>query len=124
MAAAGLRPLRKTLEVCAGELAELSRLADRLQTTVAMLGAGAGQPRAELLTECQSADVLHQRIAGLALFMARLAKAAPEGALIDAAGSAGCLTLAEQAARLGGLRRAADIAAEAGPSGELELFDG
>ena len=122
MGAAGLRPLDQTLDVCAAELAELARMADRLQTTVAVLSAGA--PRVELLTECQSADLLYQRIAGLAVFMARLAGVAPNDTLIDAPGAAGCLPLADQAVRLGGLRRVGDQIPHPAPSGDMELFDG
>jgi hypothetical protein len=105
--------LGATLRNVAQELAEARALALRLEALVASLADHAG---AADVADCQAADMLTQRLDGLAVYVGALAAHAPDEAVIDAARAMRGVTLTDQARRLGGL---ADSPA---PSGELTLF--
>ncbi len=117
------RSVAEILVATAGEVETLAQMADDVQSAIvalsAGLGAGATTGRPEALVGCQAADMLSQRLSGLALYLNCLAIAAPQDALMDSAAAALALPLADQAATLGGWSRQH----EADPSGELELFD-
>jgi hypothetical protein len=117
------RSVPDILTAAAREAFDLHRMADELQCTIAALstdlGPGRRRVRPEVLTGCQAADVLSQRLAGLVLYLNCLAIAAPQDALMDTTAAEGVLPMADQAALLGGRARIV----EAEPSGELELFD-
>jgi len=97
-----LRPLAEPLGIAAQEVADLAGMADLLQGVVARLAAQAGRPDAELMAEAQAADVLSQRLEGMAAFLRALARAAPEGVTTDVHAAVMDLTVAEQARRLSG----------------------
>ncbi|HEY3949186.1 hypothetical protein [Phenylobacterium sp.] len=120
-----LRPLSEPLHLAVAELAELAALSERLQHAIARVTEARGAPDADFLTEAQAADLLSQRLAGLAAFLRVIAATAPQGVTTDVHAAVMGLTLAEQARRLGGLPPgAADTAAaEAPDSGELQLFE-
>ncbi len=108
-----LTPLGATLCNVARELAEARALALRLERLVAALAVHAGDAD---IAECQAADMLTQRLDGLAVYVGALAAHAPEEAVIDAARAMRGVTLSDQARRLAGL------AASPAPSGDLTLF--
>ena len=113
-----LRPLAEPLHLAAVEIADLARVADEVQYVIAQLAGGA-RPDGALMAQAQLADLLTQRLAGLAAFLRALSAAAPAGAMTDVRKAVMDLTLAEQARRLGGPARAlADDASD----GELTLF--
>jgi hypothetical protein len=96
------RPLAEPLMLAALEVAELARLGDTLQSVIARLAACCVSPDPELLSEAQAADLLSQRLEGLAAFLRALAKSAPDGVTTDVYTAVMDLTLAEQARRLSG----------------------
>jgi len=100
--AAAARPLSQSLDLVAGEVAELARLGDQLQRVISRLAATLGAPDPDTLKEAQAADLLSQRLAGLATFVQALAHAAPRDATADIAAAVNALTLTEQARRLSG----------------------
>lgn len=99
---AAARPLSQSLDLVAGEVAELARLGDRLQGVIARMAATLGTPDPDTLEEAQAADLLSQRLAGLAAFVQALAQAAPRDATADIRAAVNALTLTEQARRLSG----------------------
>lgn len=112
------RPLSQSLGLVASEVAELARLGDRLQGVISRMAATLGAPDADTLEEAQAADLLSQRLAGLAAFVQALALAAPQDATADIRAAVNALTLAEQARRLSGPFHA--LPAE--PEDELTTF--
>lgn len=114
-----LRPLAEPLALAAIELADLARLSDRLQSSVARLTADLGPPDSGFLTEVQAIDLLSQRLDGMAAFLRVLAASAPTHVTTDVHAAVMGLTLAEQARRLSG---APAQAAEPADDGELQLF--
>jgi hypothetical protein len=114
-----LRPLAEPLHLAAIELADLARLSDRLQRSIARLTADLGPPDAGFMTEVQAVDMLSQRLDGMAAFLRVLAAAAPPHVTTDVHAAVMGLTLAEQARRLSGAHAPP---AEAAAEGELQLF--
>jgi hypothetical protein len=108
-----LAPLGATLRHMAQELAEARALAVRLEALVATLARHVG---ASDRTDCQAADMLVQRLEGLAVYAGALAADAPDEAVIDAGRALRGLSLSDQARRLAGLE------VEPAPSGDLTLF--
>jgi hypothetical protein len=119
-----LRPLAEPLRLAAIELTDLAALGDQLQRAIGRLTANQGPPDPEFLTEVQAADLLSQRLEGMAAFLRALAAAAPQDVTADVHAAVMSLTLAEQARRLSGPHAATPQAAHADPatSGELQLF--
>jgi hypothetical protein len=118
------RPFAEPLRLAAIELADLARAGDQLQRVIAHLAAGAGALDAELMQEAQGADLLSQRLQGMAAFLRALADAVPAGAVIDVQTAMIDLTLAEQARRLAGPPPTEPIEPTAADpaSGDLLLF--
>lgn len=117
------RPLAEPLHLAAVELTDLAALSDQLQHAIARITEVEGVPDADFLTEVQVADLLSQRLTGLAAFLRVIATTAPQGVTTDVYTAVLDLTLAEQARRLGGLPPAlARPAAEPPDSGDLQLF--
>jgi hypothetical protein len=117
------RPIAEPLRLAALEVADLARLGDRLQGVIASLSANrSGRPDPGLVIEAQAADLMSQRLMGLAAFLTALAEAAPADTSIDIYEAVMDLTLAEQARRLGGpsLAPAGPVAPADG--GDLVLF--
>jgi hypothetical protein len=115
------RPFAEPLRLAAIELADLARQGDQLQRVIARLAAGAGALDADLMEEAQGADLLSQRLEGMAAFLRALAEAVPAGAAIDVHAAMIDLTLAEQARRLAGPAASTPSAAD-DASGDLLLF--
>lgn len=115
-----LRPIAEPLRLAAMEATDLAGLADRLQGVIASLSANcSGRPDPGLVVEAQAADLMSQRLMGLAAFLAALADAAPADARIDIYEAVMDLTLAEQARRLGGPGHGPALPAD---GGDLVLF--
>ncbi|MBI1199853.1 MAG: hypothetical protein GC203_18495 [Phenylobacterium sp.] len=108
--------LADSLGLVAQEVADLTVLADHLQGVISRMAAAAAPDRT-LMVDAQAADLLHQRLQGLASFMNALAIAAPVGAAHGVAGALRGLSLSEQARRLAGHAPAAPEG-----SGELTTF--
>ena len=104
-------PFSDSLERVAQEVADLARLGEALQALIARLAAGPADPAA--LIEAQAADLLSQRLEGLASFVRALAAAAPPGATADVEAAVRALTLADQARRLSGRLPAHESCGEA-----------
>jgi hypothetical protein len=68
-------PLSVTLDRVAQEVADLARLGETLQSVISRLAAGPADPLT--LMDAQGADLLSQRLEGLAAFVRALAQAAP-----------------------------------------------
>lgn len=105
--------LADSLGLVAQEVADLAVLADHLQGVISRMAAAAAPDRT-LMVDAQAADLLHQRLQGLASFMGALATTTPVGPAHDLAGALRGLSLTEQARRLAG-------AAPAVPEGSGEL---
>ena len=116
-----LRPMAEPLRLAAIELADLARLGDELQHLVAELAVVAGASAASVLIRAQAADLLSQRLEGMAAFLRTLADAAPGEALIDVHAAVMDLTVAEQARRLAGPHGPNAVCA-ASDEGELVMF--
>jgi hypothetical protein len=100
--AAVLPCLRESLDLVAQEANDLVNLGDQIQGVISRL-VGAALPRdPTLLVDAQAADLLSQRLSGLANFVKALADAAPAGLAADIENAIRTLTLAEQARRLSG----------------------
>jgi hypothetical protein len=96
------RPIAEPLRLAAIELTELAELGDRLQHALGRLTAHLGAPDADFITEAQAADLLSQRLVGMAAFLRAIARVAPESLMADVHAAVMDLTLAEQARRLSG----------------------
>ena len=117
------RPIAEPLRLAALEVADLARLGDRLQGVIASLSANrSGRPDPGLVIEAQAADLMSQRLMGLAAFLTALAEAAPADTSIDIYEAVMDLTLAEQARRLGGPSLAPAGPVAPADSGDLVLF--
>jgi hypothetical protein len=118
--APNLRSLEDTLRAAAVELAELAAMADHLEFSASAFGRKLDEA---MIGRLQMADLLAQRLAGVALFLATVADAAPGGVSLDLGEALAGLTLADQAARLAGAELPAPSALEPpAASGELTLF--
>ncbi len=113
-----IQPLAEPLGLAAVELLDLARLADRLEILVSDLVDRGGAPDPALLVECQIADLLSQRLVGLAAFLAALATAAPADAQVDVSEAVRGLALSDQARCLAALTPADPCI-----DGELMLFE-
>jgi hypothetical protein len=118
MDGSGKKSFRDALFDAAFETTELARLADGLQGVIGLLCARVPELPAELMAECQAADLLSQRISGLAMFLALVAAGAPDHIRVELNAVAQALPLGDQARRLCG----AEGSSAASP-GELEVFD-
>ncbi|MGZ6014885.1 MAG: hypothetical protein ACXWKM_03995 [Phenylobacterium sp.] len=119
-----LRPLAEPLRLAAIELADLARLSDQLQRAIGRLTERHGAPDPDFLTEAQAADLLSQRLEGMAAFLRVIAASAPETVTTDVYAAVMNLTLAEQARRLSGLPPATELpfAEPLQSCGELQLL--
>lgn len=97
---AATRPLAESLDLVAREVTDLAALGDQLQALIARLILTGGQSDAAAMVEAQAADLLSQRLVGLAAFLRALASAAPADVAADIDGALRVLTLTEQARRL------------------------
>lgn len=96
---AAVRPLSHSLNLVAREVTDLAELGDQLQALILRLMIP-GQHDPAALIEAQAADLLSQRLSGLAAFIRALADAAPDDVTADIDKALRVLTLAEQARRL------------------------
>jgi len=94
--------LRESLDLVAQEASDLVNLGDQIQGVISRLVGAALPNDPSLLVDAQAADLLSQRLAGLANFVRALAEAAPAGLAADIEHAIRTLTLAEQARRLSG----------------------
>jgi Lon protease-like protein len=97
---AAYRPLAESLDLVAREVTDLVAVGDQLQDLISRLVAAAGASDPSAMVEAQAADLLSQRLSGLAAFVRALAEAAPLDASADIDGALRLLTLTEQARRL------------------------
>jgi hypothetical protein len=100
-AASRPRPLAEVLGPVAEEIADLARMAERLQGVISRMAA-AGAPDRALMVDAQAADLLSQRLDGLSAFMTALSAAAPDGLPADLGEALRRSRLSEQARRLAG----------------------
>ena len=115
-----LRPLAEPLRLAAIELTDLARLGDQLQHVLARVSRHVDASDATFVTDAQAADLLSQRLEGMAAFLGALSTAAPGGVEIDVEAAVIDLTLAEQARRLSGPHPAP---VEEPVSGDLFMFE-
>lgn len=94
--------LRESLDLVAQEAHDLVNLGDQIQGVISRLVGAALPNDPSLLVDAQAADLLSQRLQGLANFVTKLAEAAPAGLAADIEAAIRTLTLAEQARRLSG----------------------
>lgn len=94
------RPLAESLDLVAREVTDLVVLGDQLQDLISRLVVTAAATDPNALMEAQAADLLSQRLSGLAAFVRALADAAPTDVSADIESALRVLTLTEQARRL------------------------
>lgn len=94
--------LRESLDLVAQEASDLVNLGDQIQGVISRLVSAALPSDPSLMIDAQAADLLSQRLSGLASFVGALAEAAPAGLAADIEAATRTLTLAEQARRLSG----------------------
>lgn len=97
---AAYRPLAESLDLVAREVTDLVAVGDQLQELISRLVVTAAASDPNALIEAQAADLLSQRLSGLAAFVRALADAAPADVSADIEGALRLLTLTEQARRL------------------------
>ena len=112
-------PIGDALAVIAGELADLARLGDQVEAIIADLVGQAGKVSPDLLRRCQAADLLSQRLAGVAAFVNAVGQVAPANVTFDVLAAVRTVTLADQANRLSGR----SVTALQSAHGELALFE-
>jgi hypothetical protein len=100
--AAAIRPLSQSLDLVAREVTDLVVLGDQLQDLISRLVTAHARDDPSAVIEAQAADLLSQRLAGLAAFVRALADAAPDDVAADIDSALRVLTLTEQARRLSG----------------------
>jgi hypothetical protein len=110
------RPLSEALGLVAIELADLVRLADRLEIAIANLAGRLGASDPQTIADCQVADLLAQRLAGVSGFFGGLAANTPQDVCVDVTCAMKLLTLGEQARRFAGPSIQADRPSEVGDS--------
>ncbi len=98
-----VRPMPRLLHLVADELADLARLGSSLEQLVGRLSADCILADAQALTDAQAADLLVQRLNGVATYVRALAGACADETAVDVLAAVADLTLAEQAGRLGDL---------------------
>lgn len=109
-------PLPLVMERVAGEVGDLSGLAEALQSVVGRLTMLADPEDRDLMTTAQSFDLLTQRLGSLAGFLDHLPGLVPDACRIDVADATRAMPLASLKDRLcHDLRRPE-------PTYELELF--
>ena len=121
MDCAGSKSFRDALFDSAFEATELARLAEGLQGLIGRLCARTADLPVELMADCQAADLLSQRLSGLAMFLALVAAGAPDSIRVDLSAVAEALPLADQARRLCGAGQGGQ--ADGQDAGDLEVFD-
>jgi hypothetical protein len=94
------RPLAESLDLVAQEVTDLIAIGDQLQDLISRLVVTAAASDPNALMEAQAADLLSQRLSGLAAFVRALAHAAPADVGADIGSALRVLTLTEQARRL------------------------
>ena len=77
--AAVLPCLRESLDLVAQEASDLVNLGDQIQGVISRLVGAALPSDPSLMIDAQAADLLSQRLSGLANFVGALAEAAPAG---------------------------------------------
>lgn len=97
---AASQPLAQSLDLVAREVTDLVAVGDQLQELISRLVLASGRSDSSALIEAQAADLLSQRLAGLASFVRALADAAPADVAADIDDALRLLTLTEQARRL------------------------
>jgi hypothetical protein len=113
MSSAGTeRRLAEALDLAALELADLVRLAGQLEIAIAKLAARSRISDPETLADCQVADLLAQRLAGVSGFLSGLAADTPPDVRVDVTRAILTLTLGEQARRFSGPALGAAAVAE------------
>lgn len=94
------RSISGSLGLIAQEVTDLAAIGDQLQALIARLVATAADTDPAAVIEAQAADLLSQRLAGLAAFLRALAATSPTDIAADIDNAVRVLTLAEQARRL------------------------
>ncbi|TAJ74690.1 MAG: hypothetical protein EPO51_01135 [Phenylobacterium sp.] len=94
------RPLAQSLDLVAQEVTDLVAIGDQLQDLISRLVVTAAASDPNAMMEAQAADLLSQRLSGLASFVRALADAAPADVGADVDSALRLLTLTEQARRL------------------------
>lgn len=105
--------LAGSLDLVAQEVTDLVALGDQLQSLISRLVVAAPSDPSAVI-EAQAADLLSQRLSGLAAFVRALAEAAPAGVGADIESALRVLTLTEQARRLSSASSAPTPAPDAG----------
>jgi hypothetical protein len=108
------RRLNEALGLVALELADLVRLADQLEMAIASLARRVCASDPQSIADCQVADLLAQRLAGVSGFLGGLADSTPQDVCVDLTRAMTLLTLGEQARRFAGPSAQADVASEVG----------
>lgn len=92
--------LAGSLDLVAQEVTDLVVIGDQLQGLISRLVVAASPSDPSAMIEAQAADLLSQRLSGLAAFVRALADAAPADVSADIDSALRVLTLTEQARRL------------------------
>lgn len=116
------RSMRESLDLAAREAHDLVDLGDHVQGVISRLVAAALPTDPSVMMDAQTADLLSQRLEGLARFVRALAEVAPHDLAADVDAAIDTLTLAEQARRLSGQEIGSPSATSDVEAGEPETF--
>ncbi|HWK67423.1 MAG TPA: hypothetical protein VNS34_21050 [Rhizobiaceae bacterium] len=114
-------PLADVLSRVEGVLAEIARLVDHNQSLIARLTWTAGAADPSYVAAMQEADLVSQKLDGIAGFLRAIAKTLPADFRVETHRATGDLLLAELTRKIGARGREEPDAAGEGP-GEFELF--
>lgn len=114
-------PLAEVLSRVEKELAEMARLVDHNQSLIARLTWAVGATDPSYVTAMQEADLVSQKLDGIAGFLRAIATALPADLHVDTHSATGDLLLAELTRKIGA--RGRDKAHDGSQlAGEFDLF--
>ena len=117
----GSELLADVIERIEGELVDIARLIDANQSLIARLTWDAASADPSYVRAMQDADLISQKIAGIAGFLKALADSVPAGFEVDTRIAVGSLRLDELLHKIGARGREQDYKA-AFDAGDFEMF--
>ncbi len=118
---AQLEPAWQVMERIERELCDIARAIDRNQSLVAATAASLPEVGPAVLRAVQEADLLSQKVAGIAEYLAALSSSLPSDLEIDTGAALAGVKLAELGRRLSPIADQADGEGDAG-FGDCDLF--
>lgn len=114
-------PLAEVMLRIERELSDMARLVDHNQSLIARLTWDAGAADAGYVKAMQEADLISQKLAGIADFLRTMADAVPADFQVETHRATGSLRLAELTRKIGARGREVDHGGKHG-AGDFDLF--